>query len=153
VVPFIGDGSAIKRPVWSEDVVDGLARLAGNRAALGKTYNFSGAEPISMLELARLLLTHQDRARPFLHLPVPLCRGIARISGRLMMKPPLTLSAIAGVINDADLDPSQAMRELGYRPLGVREGFERCFPLAARTSATAPTGLFLGEQLQKGNVT
>jgi len=37
IVPFIGAGSALKRPVWSEDVIDGLARLAGNSVSHGKT--------------------------------------------------------------------------------------------------------------------
>lgn len=153
VVPFIGSGSAIKRPVWSEDVVDGLVRMAGNRAAWGKTYNLSGAEPISMLELAQLLLLHHDRPRPFLHLPVALCRGLARVAGQLSKRPPLTLSAIAGIVNDADLDPSQAMRDLGYQPLGVREGFSRCFPRPTFASnATADAGL-LTEPFQKGNAT
>lgn len=127
VVPFIGAGGAIKRPVWSEDIVDGLARLSGASVALGKTYNFSGSEPISMLELARLLLAYHDAARPFIHLPVWLCRLAATIASALMARPPLTQSAIAGIVNDADLDPTLAMRELGYAPLGVRAGFERCF--------------------------
>jgi hypothetical protein len=42
-----------------------------------------------------------------------------------MAEPPLTLNAIAGVINDANLDPSDAMRDLGYNPIGVRAGFAR----------------------------
>jgi len=37
-----------------------------------------------------------------------------------MKEPPLTSSAIAGIVNDANLDPSEAMRDLGYAPLGVR---------------------------------
>jgi nucleoside-diphosphate-sugar epimerase len=127
IVPFIGAGNALKRPVWSEDVVDGLLRLAGNPVAFGKTYNLSGAEAISMLDLARLLLAHHDAARPILPLPVGLCQAAAHVLSRVMKRPPLTSSAIAGVINDADLDPAQAMSELGYRPLGVREGFRRCF--------------------------
>jgi NADH dehydrogenase len=152
VVPFIGSGSAVKRPVWAEDVVDGLVRIAGSRTAWGKTYNLSGAEPVSMLELAQLLLLHSDRPRPFLHLPVTLCRALAWLSQRLVERSPLTLSAIAGVVNDADLDPSEAMRDLGYRPLGVREGFRRCFPrpaaAGARTAARPLT-----EPFQKENVT
>jgi len=135
LVPFIGAGAAIKRPVWSEDIVDGLLRLAGAEIAHGKTYNFSGAERISMLELGRLLLQHHDRARPFLHLPVWLCRFMASALGLVMARPPLTLSAIAGVVNDADLDPALAMRELGYAPLGVRAGFERCFAATGGVAA------------------
>jgi nucleoside-diphosphate-sugar epimerase len=127
IVPFIGAGDAIKRPVWSEDIVTGLASLADNPIAFGKTYNFSGSEPISIRDFAHLLLRHHAAERPFLHVPVPLCRGLARVMARCLAEPPLTLSAIAGVVNDADLDPSEAMRDLGYRPLGVREGFARCF--------------------------
>ena len=58
-----------------------------------------------------------------------------------MERPPLTPNAIAGMINDADLDPGLAMRELGYRPLPVEEGLRRCFavtPLPRRASAFAP---------------
>jgi len=152
IVPFIGAGTAVKRPVWSEDIVDGLQKLAGARVALGKTYNFSGAERISMLELGQLLLAHHDRARPFLHLPVWLCRLLARVLGVFMKRPPLTLSAIAGVVNDADLDPALAMRELGYAPLGVREGFERCFG-AARGEAPLLEPRAASSQFAKGNGT
>jgi NADH dehydrogenase len=97
-----------------------------------------------MRELAKLLLAHHDRPRPFVHLPVPLCRGLAHVAQRLWEKPTLTLSAIAGIVNDADLDPSLATRDLGYRPLGVTEGFARCF--AGADGMQTPL-------LQKGNVT
>ena len=125
VVPFIGRGTALKRPVWSEDIVDGLMRLADKPPPFGKTYNFSGGEAISMHDFARLLLLHHRAERPFVHLPVWLCRGIAQLLARVMAEPPLTSSAIAGVVNDANLDPSEAMRDLGYQPIGVRAGFAR----------------------------
>jgi NADH dehydrogenase len=112
IVPFIGDGSAVKRPVWAEDVVSGLLGLLDNAKTLGKTYNFSGAEPISMRELSRLLLAHHDRPRPFWHLPVAPCRLLARLAVSLMPSSTFTPSALAGIVNDADLDPSEAMRDL-----------------------------------------
>lgn len=129
LVPFIGAGQALKRPVWSEDIVDGLLRLA-DAAPRGKTYNFSGGEAISMRDLAKLLLAQHRAERPFVHLPVWLCRAIAQLLASVMDKPPLTQSAIAGVVNHANLDPSEAMHDLGYRPIGVREGYARCFQSA-----------------------
>ena len=162
IVPFIGAGGALKRPVWSEDVVDGLSRLAGNSTAFGKTYNFSGAEAISMLDLARLLLAHHDAARPILPLPVGLCKAAAYALSLVMKRPPLTSSAIAGVVNDADLDPAQAMSELGYQPLGVRAGFQRCFTASGVTKrvpirndrlAGSPAAPVTHHQIQKGNAT
>jgi len=138
IVPFIGSGAALKRPVWSEDVVDGLERLAGATIARGKTYNFSGAEAISMRGLAELLLQYHDRPRPLLPLPVWACRAVAATLSVLMKKPPLTSSAIAGIVNDANLDPSEAMRDLGYAPLGVRAGFRQCFSGAPAARDGAP---------------
>ena len=133
IVPFIGPGRARKRPVWSGDIVDGLLRLAGNPVSHGKTYNFSGGEPIEIAALGRLMLKHAGGGeRPFVSLPVPLCRALSAVLARVMPKPPLNRYVIAGMINDADLDPSEAMRDLGYRPIGVREGLERCFPLQPR---------------------
>jgi nucleoside-diphosphate-sugar epimerase len=125
IVPFIGAGGALKRPVWSEDIVDGLVRLADNPIAFGKTYNFSGGEAISINDFAHLLLQQHATDRPFVHLPVALCRAAAHVLRHAMAEPPLTLNAIAGVVNDANLDPSEATRDLGYQPIGVRGGFAR----------------------------
>ena len=138
VVPFIGAGRALKRPVWAGDIIDGLLRLAGNPVAHGKTYNFSGPEAVTIAELGRRLLAAHGQRRLFVPLPVPLCRALAFVLARLMERPPLTTNAIAGIVNDADLDPSLAMRELGYHPITLDEGLRRCFavtPLDRRTPA------------------
>ena len=141
VVPFIGAGNAKKRPVWAEDIVDGLARIAGNAKSLGKTYNLSGAEAITMLDFSRLLLEEVGSAKPFVHLPVLACRAVAFVMGKVLAAPPLTQSAISGIVNDADLDPSLAMEELGYRPVGVREGLPRYFSTTGASSRlTVPGG-------------
>jgi NADH dehydrogenase len=152
VVPFIGTGRAIKRPVWSEDVVTGLLSIAANRRALGKTYNLSGRDPITLRELSRLLLEHADRPRFFLPLPVWLCVAVAHLLKLLVQRPPLTLSAIAGIVNDADLDPTSAMQDLAYRPIGAREGIPRCFSRQPSFAAERTSGA-LSASFQKRNAT
>jgi NADH dehydrogenase len=144
VVPFIGAGRAKKRPVWAGDIIDGLLRLAGNPVAHGKTYNFSGPDAIGIADFGRLLLRLHGERRPFVPVPVPLCRALAFALGRVMARPPLTMNAIAGIVNDADLDPGLAMRELGYRPRSLEEGLRRCFavtPLARRDPAALAPNL------------
>jgi hypothetical protein len=138
VVPFVGPGTARKRPVLAADVVDGLVRIAGNPRAHGKTYNLSGGEAISIRALARLMLEHHGGGKPFLHLPVPLCRAIAAGMAAFMRDPPLNEYTIAGMLNDADNDPAEAERDLGYRPLGVREGFSLCFGTRMGTLEGSP---------------
>jgi nucleoside-diphosphate-sugar epimerase len=122
VIPFIGDGRARKRPVHAQDIVEGLAAIAGNPRSHGQTYNFSGADSVSIRELAELMLARRGQQRRFLHLPVSLCQAAALALGAVMKDPPLSLQAIAGLVNDADLPPDAAIRDLGYRPIGVREG-------------------------------
>jgi nucleoside-diphosphate-sugar epimerase len=140
VVPFIGRGRALKNPVHVDDLMHGFLAVVGNPVAYGKTYNFSGGEEISIWDLAHLMLKHQRISKPFVPLPVPLCTAAARLLEGRMARPPLTWNVIAGVTQDANLDNSDARRDLGYAPIGIHEGLERCFPLssAGRTRSAAP---------------
>ena len=129
VVPFIGEGGALKRPVYVEDLVDGLTKLACLQSGKNKVYNLSGATSLSMIDFARLcLVLLGKRDKPILHLPVSLCLALAALMKRLLKNPPLTWSVIAGITQDADLDPSDAIREIGYAPRGVEQMLPHCFP-------------------------
>ena len=137
VVPFIGDGKALKNPVHVDDLMRGFLAVVENPVAYGKTYNFSGGEEITIRELADLMLKHQGITKPFVHLPVSLCVGLASLLERTMARPPLTWNVIAGITQDANLDNSEARKDLGYAPIGVHEGFQRCFPVPASSAARA----------------
>jgi NADH dehydrogenase len=131
VVPFVGPTrgprAARKRPI---------------QAALGRTYNLSGGETITLAELGRLVLALEGRPKLFLPLPTFLCRAAAYGLAAVMKNPPLTPYAVAGFTNHADLDPSEAMRELGWQPRGVRAGLAAC--LAPRLATDAERGATVG---------
>jgi len=125
--PIIGDGNALKNPVHVKDLVDGLVSIAGNDKTYSKVYNLCGSEEISMKDLAKLMLSYKGGARPAIHIPGPCCRVAANILGNISTRPPISHSAISGVIQNANLDNSSARTDLGYNPIGVSEGFNRCF--------------------------
>lgn len=129
VVPFIGSGSALKRPVHCDDLMEGFLAVAGNEKSYGKTYAFSGGEALPIRDMAKLMLRHVGEKRPFLHIPVPICRLIAFFAETFQKQPLLTWNAIAGVIQDANLDNSEAQSDLGYKPIPFREGLQRSYPL------------------------
>lgn len=129
VVPFIGRGRALKNPVHVDDLLAGFLAVAGNPAAHDKTYNFSGGEEIAMWDLAKLMLAHRGKKRLFVPIPVWMCKLLARGMGAVMKDPPLTWNVIAGVIQDANLDHSEATRDIGYEPIGIREGLQRIWPI------------------------
>lgn len=128
VVPFIGSGKALKNPVHVDDLMRGFLAVPNNGKAYGKTYAFCGSEEIPIRDLARLMLEHQGQRKPFIHLPVPVCKAMAGAMDAVMKNPPLTWNVIAGITQDANPDWSQARDDLGYNPIGVREGLRKCFP-------------------------
>jgi NADH dehydrogenase len=125
VVPLIGDGRARKNPVHADDLIDGMAALCNNPGAHGKLYNLCGGEVVTMRELAELVLEHRGLRRPLLPVPVPLCRLAAAVVGRVTRRPMLMRHTLAGLTQDADLDRSEAARDLGYNPVGIRQGIYR----------------------------
>jgi NADH dehydrogenase len=129
VVPFVGAGRAMKRPVHCDDLLEGFLALPFNPKSYGKTYSFSGGEAISIRDMARLMLKHAGCSKPFLTIPIPVCRVIAFFSERLQSKPLLTWPAIAGVMQDADLDNCEARSDLGYDPITFQEGLQRSYPI------------------------
>jgi NADH dehydrogenase len=127
VVPFIGRGRAKKNPVFVDDLVEGMLAIANNPKAYRKIYNFSGGEEISMWDLALLMLEHQGLSKLFIPIPVPICRLLAFMMERTMKHPPLTGYGISRIVQDANLYNSSARRDLGYNPIGIDEGFQKCF--------------------------
>lgn len=129
VIPFIGKGRALKRPVYVKDLVKGLAAVASMEMGEGRIFNLSGGSAISMMDFARLCLTFMGKEdKPLLHIPVPLCKIIAAVMKKYMKKPLLTWNMIAGVMQDADLAPSDAMDTFGYAPFPVEKKLGDCFP-------------------------
>ncbi len=122
VVPLIGDGRCLKTPVHAEDLIQGLASIAGNPLTYGREYNLCGGETVSLREMARLILKSQGRRRIFLPVPEVLCRGATRLIGALLRRPLLMEHTLAGLTQDADLDRTSAERDLKYHPRGVRQG-------------------------------
>jgi nucleoside-diphosphate-sugar epimerase len=128
-VPFIGAGQALKRPVHCDDLMNGFLAIVGNPKAYGKTYAFSGGEAIAIRDMAKLMLKHAGQEKVFITIPIPICRLVAFFAEKLQKKPILTWNAIAGVMQDANLDNSEARADLDYQPISFREGLQRSYPI------------------------
>jgi NADH dehydrogenase len=127
VVPFIGRGRAKKNPVFVDDLVQGMLAIANNPKAYGKIYNFSGGEEISIWDLSHLMLRQQGLSKLFIPIPIPICRLVAFIMERTMEHPTLTGYGISRIVQDANLDNNSARSNLGYDPIGITEGLQKCY--------------------------
>lgn len=129
VVPFIGSGNAVKRPVRVDAVQKGLLSLCELPQSYGKIYNFSGSRKISMREFARLCLTLLNKKnKPIVPIPIFLCKCIAWAMGLVMKRPPLRWQVISGVIQDADMNPEKAIKETDFRASDIYKDLPECFP-------------------------
>jgi nucleoside-diphosphate-sugar epimerase len=134
VVPFIGNGHSIKRPVYSEDIVDGIVKAVRLNSGKGEIYNFSGKDKISMIDFAGLCLKLMgNENKPVICLPVWFCKVLAFVSSHVSKKTLLSMSTITGVTQDADLDPSSAIRDFQYNPSSIYETLPYCFPRKQRS--------------------
>jgi nucleoside-diphosphate-sugar epimerase len=127
ILPLPGGGRAIKRPIWAEDVVEGLSRIIKSDAR-GRIYNLSGATAISMRELAALVVKQCGRAPMMIPVPESWSRAVMHAMLLAGVAGDLSQATISGWVEDADLAPTLAEHELDFHPLGVREGFAQCFP-------------------------
>lgn len=129
VVPFIGHGKALKNPVHVDDLMRGFLAVPGNEKSYGQTYAFCGGEEIAIWDMAKLMLKHAKQSKPFVPVPIVVCKALAGVLQLTMKNPPLTWNAIAGVSQDANPDCSQATADLDYDPIGFTAGMQQCFPL------------------------
>jgi len=125
VAPFVGRGRALKNPVHVDDLMRGFLAIPGNPRSYGKTYAFCGGEPITLWDLGKEALRHEGASRPFVPLPVWLCRLAAWAMAATLRRAPFTEHVIAGLTQEANPDWTQAREDLGYRPVGFREGLAR----------------------------
>ncbi len=127
IVPFIGRGNANKNPVFVDDIVKGLLSVLDNRKTYNKTYIFCGGEEISICNLARLILKSQGLSKPFIFIPIPICKFIAFILDKTMKDPPLDQYAISRITHNIIFNNIDARKDLDYDPIGISEGIINVF--------------------------
>ncbi len=55
-IPIYGDGQQLRDLCYVDDVVDAFLRAGASEAVNGRVFNLGGQEPISLLDLARLII-------------------------------------------------------------------------------------------------
>jgi NADH dehydrogenase len=122
VLPMVGSGQELLRPVLARDVAKGALRCLELEQVKGQTYIIGGADQLTLEAFMRRLLTAAGLRRPMARLPIPLCMILARFLGACVKKPPITVDNVLGVKESLPTDHARAVREWGWSPAGVEEG-------------------------------
>lgn len=120
-VPVVGNGQSKMQPVYIEDVAEAVARALETPAAVDQTYELGGPAVLTMDEIVRAMLQAMGKRRPLLHSPTGLMK-LAAAPLTLLPTPPLSPGAVDFVTQEALVDSSQAVRDLGLRLTPIEEG-------------------------------
>lgn len=127
VVPVVGAGRELMRPVYVSDVADAALDCLVNEKVVGKSYMLGGADEVSLNDFMAALARALGVRRPLVHLPIPLSLMLARAMSLVLKNPPLTVDNVLGVRQVQKVEQAAAEQDFGYRPIGLDEGLRRTF--------------------------
>ncbi|MCE5230107.1 NAD-dependent epimerase/dehydratase family protein [bacterium] len=128
VVPMIGPGRELIRPVYVDDVAEAALAALRNDATIGKTYMIGGADEIELNVFMKELVKARGLKRPLFHLPVPLALVMARAMSVVLKNPPITPDNVLGVSEAVRVEQAAAEKDLaGWKPMGLEEGLKKTF--------------------------
>lgn len=121
VMPVIGDGRMPLDPIHVDDLCGVIEACLIRDDVLGRTYDVLGPDRVTLDELLTRLSARLGVRRPRLHLPAGAALLLARVLGRLMARPPLTVDNVLGMTSPARVDGSAAARDfpIHWTPLDV----------------------------------
>jgi uncharacterized protein YbjT (DUF2867 family) len=121
VVPVIA-ADALQQPVHVEDVAAAIAAAVATPATIGRTYELSGAEPVSFEALVRQTVAATGRRRWVVRLPFWPVRSGVMLYNAWVRRPRVSLEQVERLREDKAFHHDAATRDFGYRPRAFADG-------------------------------
>jgi nucleoside-diphosphate-sugar epimerase len=138
VLPIVGSGRNLLRPVYVGDVAAAALDCLACEATIRRSYMLGGADEVTLNEFMSRLGHACGYPRRPLHLPIGLCYPIALILGKVLKKPPLTVDNVLGVKDLARVEHESAVRDWGYAPRTLEQGLRETFLAPAEQGTCEP---------------
>lgn len=123
IIPLVGKGNALKKPVWIGDVIKGLSLTLNKSITYNKTYNFVGGTELTVKQYTKFICNFFNIEKPILLIPLPLCCFIAFLLNIFFKRPTLNKDRILGVTMDANDSEKLATDDFGYLPITLKDGY------------------------------
>lgn len=136
VVPILGSGSRLIRPIYVSDLCEGILNCEGCDLTVGKVYDLGGRDLVSYEDFIRFILLARGKKKPFVYVPLPVCRALAAAFS-FLKNPPFTRDNVLGLNQDQMCNIDPARSDFGFSPRGLQEGLAQTFSI----SNTADTNI------------
>ena len=121
VVPVIA-ADALQQPVHVEDVAAAIAAAIATPATIERTYELSGAAPVTFEALVRQTVAATGRRRWVVRLPFWPVRSGVMLYNALVRRPRVSLEQVERLREDKAFHHDAATRDFGYRPRAFADG-------------------------------
>lgn len=130
IIVLPGGGRALKQPIHTNDLVEGLLSFlkVDSEIISKKIYNFSGGKSLNMREMTDLCLKKMNLKKKVINIPAGVALFLADLMEFVVSKPASPKQAIAGFLENADLDNSLTVKDLYFKPRAFSEFIEEIFP-------------------------
>jgi nucleoside-diphosphate-sugar epimerase len=125
VMPVVGPGRELIRPVFVTDVAHAALNCIESPNTIHKTYMIGGADEIELNEFFRRLGARIGAKRPLVHIPIAAAMLMARTLGLLTKNPPITVDNVLGVKQAQRVDIAAARHDFQFAPMGFDEALEK----------------------------
>lgn len=127
---LIGNGQALRHPIYVSDAVAGLEVCATADTAPGNVYVIAGATPVTVATLARMIADVVGVRVPRWRIPVAPAKALAYalqfVCKPLHREPPFSRRSIDFFVKDNAYDIGKAEHQLGFHPrVDLREGLTK----------------------------
>lgn len=122
VLPLIGGGHTRFQPVFVGDVGRALARIVGDEAAAGQTYELGGPGVFTFRELMEKMLAETGQRRLLLPVPWPVARALGALAdlGAGLIPPPVTADQVESLtVDNVASGQYPGLAELGIVPTSL----------------------------------
>ena len=122
VFPMFGPGTNLWQPVYHEDCAGGVYEALVRPAAVGKSYDLPGAEPLTYLDLVQTAAGALGKKPRVVELPLEPIRLSLAAAERLRVPLPVGSDQVERLREDKAYPYEEARRDLGYTPRPFRDG-------------------------------
>jgi nucleoside-diphosphate-sugar epimerase len=127
VVPVLGPGTQLMRPIHVEDAAWAALACLDHETTLGKTYALGGGDVLTFNDFLRGILRAQGKGKPLVHIPLWFCFPAARVLSFFLKNPPVTVDNLVGLRQMTAPDITAAQRDFGFAPRTFAEGLQETF--------------------------
>jgi uncharacterized protein YbjT (DUF2867 family) len=122
IFPMAGWGTGLVQPVLVDDLAAAAVAALMEPRAVRRVYSLPGREPVEFRALVREAARAVGRRALLVPLPPIVLLALVRVHEALWARPRIKAEQILRLAEDKDFEWEAARRDLGYDPVGVREG-------------------------------